>query len=84
MVKAVTIQSGLLGSLASQVLIAQQRKLNKGHTLDELGESVLFLRLYVLTFLPDTTSACSLNTSAYESPSNALQTLALSGGHGAA
>lgn len=37
MVKAVIIQSGLLGSLASQVLIAQQRKLNKGHTLDGLG-----------------------------------------------
>ena len=60
MVKAVIIQSGLLGSLASQVLIAQQRKLNKGHTLDGLGGSVLFLRLCISYILPDTTLVCSL------------------------
>jgi hypothetical protein len=75
----VTIQSGLLGSVASQVLVAQQRKLNKGHTVDSVCVSQA-VPSYILT---DTTPACSLNISAYESPSNGLQTLALSGGHGA-
>ena len=48
-----TIQSGLLGSVASQVLVAQQRKLNKGHTVDGVCVCVcicVFFRLYLLTF----------------------------------